>query len=286
MSAFDQGGMSVFGQSIIRVGSKEIELPFIQIIENYLYSTDVDTTHSYATVYAQYFDALQTYPLNILLIGAEDNNYVGGFLHACYDFFPNATFTVVDDHPIEYFDTFFYQPKIKFYAATPMHDHDFVMNAFVTPGIKFDIIIENVSPRLLLSMAIIVREYGPLLNPGGMMFIEDLEYPDNKDVLDAELPANLQGCSQIFDLRAEKGRYDDILYLVTAPGTLNPPGPTGLTGPTGPTGPVSETGPTGPTGPVSETGPTGPTGPVSETGPTGPTGPVSETGPTGATGSI
>jgi len=275
MSAFDQSGMSVFGQSMIRVGSKEIELPFEQIVDNYLYSTDVDTTHSYASVYAQYFDALKTYPLNILLIGAEDNNYVGGFLHACYDFFPNATFTVLDDHPIEYFDFFFYQPKIKFYPSALIHDHDFVMNAFVTPGIKFDIIIENISPRLLVSMAIIVKEYCPLLNPGGMLFIEDLEYPSNKDFLDAELPANLQGCSQIFDLRAEKGRYDDILYLVTAPGTLIPVGPTGQASDTG------QTGPTGPTGQASDTGPTGPTGPTGQASDTGPTGPTSETGPTG-----
>ena len=193
---------------------------FRDIVSKYSYSTDIDTTHSYGETYQSYFTPIQQNVLNILLIGVEHNNYLGGILRVCHEFFPNATFTVVDNNSNEKFDFMFYQPNVTLFSEASIHDHDFVMNTFVTPGITFDIIIEDVSPRSVANMAMIVKEYSQLLNPGGMMFIEDLEYPGNADELNSQLPANLQGCSQFFDLRAS-GRYDDILYLVTAPITMS-----------------------------------------------------------------
>jgi hypothetical protein len=193
---------------------------FKELLAPHSMSTDVDTTHSYADVYESYFSTIRDQSINVLLVGVEHNNYLGGFLHACHDYFPNATFYVVDHNSPEKFDTFFNEPNINLYSQASIHDHDFIVNTFVNTDIRFDLIIEDVSPRALANMAKIVKEYSVLLKPNGMMFIEDLEYPDNTVVLDAELPAYLQGCSQIFDLRTVKGRYDDILYLVTAPASV------------------------------------------------------------------
>jgi len=192
---------------------------FRDILAKYSYSNDTDTIHSYGETYQSLFTPIQQKVLNILLIGVEYNNYLGGFLYVCKEFFPNATFTVVDHNSSEKFGGIFLEPDVTLYTDASIHDHDFITNAFVNPGITFDIIIEDVSPRDLANIAMVVKEYSPLLSPGGMMFIEDLEYPGNADVLDTELPEILKGCSQIFDLRAS-GRYDDILYLITAPLTM------------------------------------------------------------------
>jgi hypothetical protein len=290
---------------------------FKELLAPHSMSTDVDTTHSYADVYESYFSTIRDQSINVLLVGVEHNNYLGGFLHACYDYFPNATFYVVDHNSPEKFDTFFNEPNINLYSQASIHDHDFIVNTFVNTDIRFDLIIEDVSPRALANMAKIVKEYSVLLKPNGMMFIEDLEYPDNTVVLDAELPAYLQGCSQIFDLRTVKGRYDDILYLVTAPASLPavvaqvapavapvsaapaveaPVADKGITGPVGVSedtdlsGPVSDTGATGTidvsgdkgiTGPVGVSEDTDLSGPVSDTGATGT---IDVSGDTGATG--
>ena len=193
---------------------------FRDILAKYSYSNDTDTTHSYGETYQSLFTPIQQNVLNILLIGVEYNNYLGGFLYVCKEFFPNATFTVVDHNSSEKFGGIFLEPDVTLYTSASIHDHDFVTDAFVNPGITFDIIIEDVSPRALANMAMVVKEYSILLSPGGMMFIEDLEYPGNAGVLDDELPAILKGCSQIIDLRQQSGRYDDMLYLVTAPLTM------------------------------------------------------------------
>ena len=152
---------------------------FRDILAKYSYSTDADTTHSYGETYQNIFTPIQQNVLNILLIDVEHNNHLGGFLRVCNEFFPNATFSAVDYRPKEQFDHIFQLPNVTLYSGASIHDHDFVTNTFVTPGITFDIIIEDASPRALANMAVIVKEYSPLLNPGGMMFIEDLEYTGN-----------------------------------------------------------------------------------------------------------
>ena len=78
---------------------------------------------------------------------------------------------------------------------------------------KFDVIIED-GPHNLQSQLFAVEHYFPLLKPGGILIIEDIQDSAHLRIL-ANAVSSDALTIQTFDVRHTKGRYDDLIWTVT-----------------------------------------------------------------------
>jgi hypothetical protein len=172
-------------------------------------STDMNSTHSYADVYETLFSSRRNDTINILQIGL---NY-GGAIHIWNQYFPNSTIYLIDQgegNPGELFTT----PRGIAYMNSDAYSHDFVVNNFTNNNIKFDIVIDDQSERNYHKAQSVITEYTSLLNAGGMIVVEDIQDINWTTSLMEFVPDDLKPNVQVFDLRENKGRFDDILFVV------------------------------------------------------------------------
>jgi hypothetical protein len=172
-------------------------------------STDMNSTHSYADVYESLFSSRRNDTINILQIGLN----FGGAIHIWRQYFPNSTIYLVDQGEHDTGD-FFTTPKGIAFMNSDAYSHDFVVNNFTNNNIKFDIIIEDQSDRNYQKAQSTIVEYSSLLNAGGMLIIEDIQDINWTTQLMEYVPEELKANVQIFDLRENKGTWDDILFMV------------------------------------------------------------------------
>ena len=78
---------------------------------------------------------------------------------------------------------------------------------------KFDIIIED-GFHLLSNQIITLNKYLPLLKEDGILIIEDVEKIEDVEILKNETPEEYKKYIEIYDLRKNKGRFDDILFVI------------------------------------------------------------------------
>lgn len=174
-------------------------------------STDINTLHSYVPTLEQLFAPIRDKQLNILLLNVEH----GGTLIMCHSYFSNCTIHGVDPSPPDRFRYHtFHEPNVTIYPSTDPTDVNFVDSAFLHNGIKFDIILDDTNPRNSITQSNVIRLYTQLLNPGGMLIIQDIQAMYEADYLKSIVPEELQSNVEIVDLRHVKERYDDILFIV------------------------------------------------------------------------
>jgi spermidine synthase len=174
-------------------------------------STDINTLHSYVPTLEQLFAPIRDKQLNILILGVEH----GGTLIMCDSYFPNCTIHAVDPSPPDRFRYHtFHQDNVTLYSSTDATDVNFVDSAFLHNNIKFDIILDDTNPRNNITQSNIIRLYTQLLNPEGMLIIQDVQAMHEADYLLSIVPEELQSKVEIVDLRPVKERYDDILFIV------------------------------------------------------------------------
>ena len=75
----------------------------------------------------------------------------------------------------------------------------------------FDIIVDD-GPHTLQSQIDCITKWWPKLKVGGKMIIEDIQTEDDLLVLRAMNPPS--GSLNVYDLRPNKGRYDDIIIQI------------------------------------------------------------------------
>lgn len=167
--------------------------------------TDKDTIHSYLDVYQELFGSKNVQ--HILEIGVDK----GGSIKLWHDYFPAATV-----YGIDIVDYIAEEAQIKdndrvvllFHDA---YDGDFVRTQF--QGIKLDVAIDD-GPHGLDSMQSMIRLYLPLMADDGILIIEDVQTPEWFPELEGVVPpGDLQHVRKI-DLRARKGQYDDLLFVI------------------------------------------------------------------------
>jgi hypothetical protein len=78
---------------------------------------------------------------------------------------------------------------------------------------KFDAIVDD-GPHTLESMKVCVSSYSKLLSSTGILVVEDVQDIRWIEDLHAATPYELKPFIKVFDLRANKGRYDDILFVI------------------------------------------------------------------------
>ena len=189
----------------------------VKLIDNS--KTDKNTTHSYIDSYEKLFHKIKDNKLNILEIGIGEphkDNRNGGSIKLWYDYFTSSTIYTIDiikNSKIN--QEILNKDRIKIFSEQDAYDKKFIKNNFIDKNINFDIIIDD-GPHTLKSMKFFVKNYLPLLNDKGIMVVEDIQKIKWIDILIDSIPSHIYDnvSFKTIDLRKEKNRYDDILFVI------------------------------------------------------------------------
>lgn len=172
--------------------------------------TDKNTTHSYLPLYDTLFSRLRTTAKNILEIGIQ----TGGSIKLWRDYFENASVYGVDIIPREnVWNVLLHDPRIKIHASVDAYDTIFFNNTFLNSEIKFDMMLDD-GPHTLDSMKAFIQMYSHLLSDDGILVVEDVQSWDWIDELKNVVLPELRPYIKTYDLRENKGRYDDIVFTI------------------------------------------------------------------------
>jgi len=165
--------------------------------------TDKSTTHDYINGYYNEAFADTSKPINLLEIGV----YKGGSLKLWAEHFgpeSNIYGFDVEDHIV---DEYIAQPNIHFQFKDAYADE--TIAEFKDE--YFDFIVDD-GPHTLQSQIDCITKWWPKLAVGGKMIIEDIQSESDLLVLRAMNPPS--GSTTVYDLRPNKGRYDDIIIQI------------------------------------------------------------------------
>ena len=184
--------------------------------------TDKNTCHSYLTIYDPLLKPKMLSAKNVLEVGILG----GGSIKLWHDFFVNATIYGIDIMPVKnVWPAIKGNDRIRLFTRTNAYDPVFIKREFLDKGIKFDVLIDD-GPHNIESMKQFIKLYVNLLTDDGVLIVEDLRSIDWIDILRAEVPAHLQQYIISHDLRKNKNRLDDILFIVNkAPTPVAAPAP-------------------------------------------------------------
>lgn len=183
-------------------------MSLIDLIDNS--RTDKNTTHSYLSIYEVLFSKYKENAKNILEIGIAQ----GGSIKLWKDYFTNSTIYGIDIMNNKKIWNKLIHNNIILYTSQNAYDNQFVKTAFVDKNIKFDVIIDD-GPHTLISMINFIKLYAPLLTDTGILIIEDIQSYEWIHKLSQEVPDNLKQYIHTYDLRKNKNRYDDILFVIS-----------------------------------------------------------------------
>jgi hypothetical protein len=184
-----------------------------ELIDNSL--TDKNTTHSYLELYERLLNKKKETAQNVLEIGIGDfGEKNGGSVLLWKKYFKNATIYSIDILPISrVIDELINDPRIKLYTETDGYNIDFFQNTFLNQGLKFDFMLDD-GPHTLESMIQFITLYSQVLTDDGILIIEDVQSMDWIHDLENAVPENLKQYINVYDLRGNKNRYDDIVFTI------------------------------------------------------------------------
>ena len=184
-----------------------------QIVDNS--KTDKNTEHSYLPLYQMLLERKKETTRNVLEIGiGETYEKNGGSIKLWKDYFTNATIYAVDILPIHrVMDELLNNDRVILYTSTDAYDPNFFAETFLYKNLRFDFMLDD-GPHTLESMKQFIRLYSQLMTDDGILIIEDLPELDWIDILEDEVPAHLKPFIRAYDLRSNKGRYDDIVFTI------------------------------------------------------------------------
>jgi hypothetical protein len=162
--------------------------------------TDKHTTHDYVNGYYNEAFSDTSKPIKLLEIGV----YKGGSLQLWSEHFgPDSKIYGFDIEDIVE-PTFISAPNI-FYELKDAYS-DEVVASFDDE--YFDFIVDD-GPHTLQSQIDCITKWWPKLAVGGKMIIEDIQ--SDNDLLVLRAMNQPSGSLNVYDLRPNKGRYDDII---------------------------------------------------------------------------
>ena len=177
--------------------------------------TDKNTTHSYLDLYEELLFSKKNTAKNILEVGIGDfKDKNGGSIKLWYDYFTNANIYGIDIlGPERVMDEIKNNNRIKLYTNSNGYDEDFFKKTFLDKNIKFDMMLDD-GPHTLDTMKQFIKLYSQVMTEDGILMIEDVTSIDWIDELKSVVPENLKKYIQIYDLRSNKNRYDDIVFVI------------------------------------------------------------------------
>ena len=170
--------------------------------------TDKNTTHSYLPLYQQLLAGKKETAKNVLEVGI----WAGGSIKMWSDFFVNANvygLDIIND----VWEGIKNNEKIILYTSTDAYNENFFIDKFLNQNIKFDFMLDD-GPHTLESMKKFIQLYSQLMTDDGILIIEDVQDWSWINVLTNEVPDHLKQFVKVYDLRQNKGRYDDIVFTI------------------------------------------------------------------------
>ena len=191
---------------------RKSELILKQLVNNV--KTDKNTTHSYLDLYEKLLCTKKNTARNILEIGIGYPGHNGGSIKMWNDYFINANIYTLDiQHINDVWDEIKNKDRIKIFTSTDAYDEKNFKELFLDKNIKFDMMLDD-GPHSLESMKQFIKLYSQIMTEDGILMIEDVQSIDWIDELKSVVPENLKKYIQSYDLRANKGRYDDIVFVI------------------------------------------------------------------------
>jgi len=162
--------------------------------------TDKDTIHSYLDTYENLFKEKKGTASKILEIGIAE----GGSLKLWRDYFNNAHIYGIDIADRRFNDenriTYLFNTNASLFNTDYFKD-------------KFDVIIDDGS-HSLEDQCVFIEKYLPLLKDDGILIIEDVQNIQHLNIFKSITPMDFRPYIEIYDLRENKGRYDDVLFII------------------------------------------------------------------------
>ena len=172
--------------------------------------TDKNTIHSYLELYEKLLSKRKDTAKNVLEVGIAN----GGSIKLWSDYFKNATVYGLDVmHENNVWQEIKNKDNIVLYTSTDAYNGDTFRSLFLEKGIKFDFMLDD-GPHTLHSMVKFITLYSQLMTENGILIIEDIQSEGWFDVLKAAVPEELLKYVKIYDLRSNKGRYDDMVFTI------------------------------------------------------------------------
>ena len=171
--------------------------------------TDKNTVHSYLPLYQELLSPARETAKNVLEVGVA----AGGSIKLWHDFFTNATVYGIDIVDIITVEEIRRNNRIALYTSNNAYDEVFFKKQFLDKNIKFDFMIDD-GPHTLESMKHFVTLYSQIMTDNGILIVEDLKELRWVEELANVTPENLKPYIQAYDLRRNKNRYDDIVFVI------------------------------------------------------------------------
>lgn len=186
-----------------------------RLVDNSSVYTDKGVVHSYLPLYEKLLNPITDSAINILEIGIGDfRPKNGGSVLMWLDFFEQAQIHAIDTLPEERVDdTVLSHERSNIYCEQDAYDEAFVQTQFRDKNIQFDFVLDDGS-HCQQHQVKFIELYHDLLTPNGILIIEDVQEMDWLDTLTDATPDHLKEYIKVYDLREEKGRYDDIVFTI------------------------------------------------------------------------
>lgn len=169
-------------------------------------TTDKGSTHSYLEIYESLFSSRRNTVKRVIEIGVER----GGSIKLWAEYFPTAEVVGFDIK----LNVTPYNQRVKLFQGNAYNTT--LVAQLIQKGIYADVIIDD-GPHTLESMVFFVKYYSQLLAPGGVLIVEDIPDPLWVQALYGCVPQHLKPYCKAFDIRKNKGRWDDILFVIDLP---------------------------------------------------------------------
>jgi hypothetical protein len=183
-------------------------MSLVELVDNN--RTDKNTVHSYLPLYERLLFPRKESVKNALEIGICQ----GGSIKLWHDYFPNATVFGLDCMHINgIWSELKNKDRINLYTSTNAYDRSFIQSEFVNKSRRFDFILDD-GPHTFESMRTFVNTYSRLLTDDGILILEDVQQWGWIEHLLNEVPGELKNFVHLYDLRWNKGRYDDIVLVI------------------------------------------------------------------------
>lgn len=172
--------------------------------------TDKNTLHSYLPLYNKLLFGKKQTAINVLEVGIRD----GGSIKLWHDYFTTATIHGIDTmRKDDIWDELKNNSRIILHTSSDAYNPNFFKEAFLDKGLKFDMLLDD-GPHTLESMIYFIQLYSQVMTDDGILVIEDVQSMDWLPVLEQYTPDHLKPYIQMYDLRPNKNRYDDIVFTI------------------------------------------------------------------------
>jgi hypothetical protein len=185
----------------------QINMSLVELEKDLKLITDKNTIHSYLPLYDELLCRKKFTCRNMLELGI----CYGGSIELWDKYFPNATITGLDilaDNKLP--QSAFNENKVKLISGDAYSPFLFTS---LFRGKKFDFIIDD-GPHTLESQIKFLTMYSMLLKEDGILIIEDVQNIHYLEILKENTHPNLKPYIKTFDLRSNKNRYDDIVFVI------------------------------------------------------------------------